>query len=228
MPIASSRFTFYVSRFTFKYHMSLKELLISFGLGIAFAAPPGIVTAETIRRGLIGGFWSALAVGVGSLIGDAVYAVLALGGLATLTQRPGTQLAIGLAGGVILFILAWSAWRAKLPEANQTLAAGERRSAFLSGAALSLTNPWALAFWIGFGGVLLTAGIQNPTREMSLFLIAFLSGAMLWGVVLAGLIALGRQFVNPLLFRVVSVVSALIFVGTGLYTCWQVIRNMMI
>lgn len=207
--------------------MSLKELLIAFGLGMAFSAPPGIVTAESIRRGLSGGFWSAMAVGVGSLIGDSVYAILALSGLAFITRRPAAQLVIGIAGSVVLFILARSAWRAKLLEGTESLAPGERRGAFLSGAALSLTNPWAIAFWIGFGGVLLSAGIRNPASDIGLFLASFLAGAMVWGVILSVLIALGRRFMNPFLFRVASVASAIIFVGTGLYTCWQVIRGVL-
>ncbi|MBI3949259.1 MAG: LysE family transporter [Acidobacteria bacterium] len=206
--------------------MNLKELFTAFGLGIAFAAPPGIVTAECIRRGLAGGFWSAMAVGVGSLIGDAVYAVLTLSGLAILTQRPAAQLAIGIVGSVVLFVLARDALKAKLPETSESLASGERRNAFLSGAVLSLTNPWAIAFWIGFGGVLLSAGIRDPASEMGLFLAAFLTGAAIWGVILSVLIALGRRFVNPTLFRGASIASATIFVGTGLYTGWQVIRNL--
>jgi chemosensory pili system protein ChpE len=206
--------------------MSLKELLVAFGLGVAFSAPPGIVTAESIRRGLAGGFWSAMAVGVGSLIGDAFYAILTLSGLAVLTQHPLAQLSIGIAGSLVLFILAKSAWNAELPKEPHSLGRREHRGAFLSGAALSLTNPWAIAFWIGFGGVLLSAGIQNPASELGLFLAVFLTGAMLWGVILSGLIALGRRFINPLLFRIAAIASAIIFVATGLYTGWQVIRHL--
>ncbi|MGE5140940.1 MAG: hypothetical protein ACM3JD_15855, partial [Rudaea sp.] len=38
-------------------YMSNPELaLIGIALGVAFAAPPGVVTAETLRRGARGGF----------------------------------------------------------------------------------------------------------------------------------------------------------------------------
>jgi len=64
-------------------------------MGIAFAAPPGAVTAETFRRGAHGGFAVALGVQLGSLVGDATYALLALAGLAALAQNPALQFAFG-------------------------------------------------------------------------------------------------------------------------------------
>ncbi len=208
--------------------MSITELFIAFVLGIAFAAPPGIVTVESIRRGVVGGFWSALAVGAGSLIGDAVYATLALSGLAALVQHPRAQWTIGAVGGVVLCVLARSALRAELPTSPATVSANERRNAFLAGAALSLTNPWAIAFWLGFGGVLLSAGISEPERDIVRFLFAFLAGAALWGVVLSGLIAWGRRYVGARLFRYVSLCSAMIFLGTAFYTWWMIIRRMVL
>ncbi len=54
----------------------------AFGLGLAFCAPPGAVTAEALRRGLERGFWSVLLLELGSLVGDATWAALALFGAA--------------------------------------------------------------------------------------------------------------------------------------------------
>ena len=52
--------------------------------GFAFNVSPGAVFSETLRRGLTGGFRPALLVQLGSLIGDAVWALLGLTGLALL------------------------------------------------------------------------------------------------------------------------------------------------
>ena len=43
----------------------------AFLLGLVFNAAPGAVFAETVRQGMRGGFRPALAVQVGSLVGDA-------------------------------------------------------------------------------------------------------------------------------------------------------------
>ncbi len=199
----------------------MRELAIAFFLGVAFSAPPGIVTAEAIRRGITGGFVSAAMVGIGSLIGDAVYAVLALGGLAVVKDHTLARSAIGICGALLLFWLAFDALRAKVPTADPS----SKRGDFVVGAALSLTNPWAIAFWLGFGGVLLSAGIRNPQQNLTSLLTAFLAGALAWTLILSLLIALARRFVNTTLFRIVSVCSALVFTGTGIYTIWQVYRD---
>jgi threonine/homoserine/homoserine lactone efflux protein len=205
--------------------MTLQQLVTAFGLGVAFAAPPGIVTAELIRRGLIGGFWSAMAVNVGSLIGDAVYALLAFGGLAAMVSSPRARLGVGIMSGVVLLVLARSALNAKLPEQVGEVSASERRNAFLSGAALSLTNPFAIVFWIGFGGMAVTTGVQNSVGALSLFLVAFLGGAAIWGAMVAALSGFGQRLVTPRLFRIVSVASAATFLGTGVYTWWRIITD---
>ena len=200
----------------------MKELAIAFALGVAFSAPPGVVTAEAIRRGVAGGFWPAAMVGIGSLIGDAVYAALALSGLSAVTRYTLARLLIGAAGGLLLLWLAFDALRSPAPNFAESSNRPGKHGDFLVGAGLSLTNPWAIAFWLGFGGVLLSAGIRNPETNLAWFLTAFLTGALAWSLVLSMLIALARRFVNAVLFRIVSVGSALVFLGTGVYTIWQV------
>ena len=62
-------------------HDPLLELLgMAFLLGFIFNAAPGAVFAETVRRGMSGGYRVALSVQFGSLVGDAVWAILALPG----------------------------------------------------------------------------------------------------------------------------------------------------
>jgi threonine/homoserine/homoserine lactone efflux protein len=198
--------------------MTPREFWIAFALGIAFAAPPGIVTAESLRRGLAGGFWRAALVGFGSLIGDAVYAILALTGLARLFQYVAAQRIVAITGAGVLLFLAWSALRSNsLPEAS----ASTSRGAFTAGALLSLTNPFAITFWVGFGGALLASGVQDPARDMASLLAVFLGASALWVFILSGLIAAGRKFVGRRLFRTVSIASAATFAATALYTVWR-------
>jgi threonine/homoserine/homoserine lactone efflux protein len=161
-------------------------------------------------------------VGVGSLIGDAVYAALALGGLTAVSRYTVARLVIGSCGALLLFWLAFDALRAGVPNPAEPANISGKRSDFLVGAGLSLANPWAIAFWLGFGGVLLSAGIRNPEAKLPLLLAVFLIGALAWSVILSLMIALARRFVNAVLFRLVSTGSALVFVGTGLYTIWQI------
>src|SRR5512138_1633002 len=81
----------------------------SFFLAIAFCAPPGVVTAETIRRGTAHGFFPALFVQFGSLVGDTTWAMIALTGLAFIVQNTTARLILSLVGIVLMLKLAWTA-----------------------------------------------------------------------------------------------------------------------
>ena len=75
------------------------ELFISaLALGFLFNAVPGAIFTESLRRGLQGGFKSALYVQFGSLVGDLTWAVLGLGGAAVLFEV--TAIKIPLAIGI--------------------------------------------------------------------------------------------------------------------------------
>lgn len=190
--------------------MQPELILIGITMGIAFAAPPGAVTAETLRRGARGGFALAFGVQMGSLIGDATYALLALGGLAALAQIPALQIALGAFGALFLMYLAWSSFQSAL--APVAIAVGgntkiETRGAFVSGMMLSLTNPWAIAFWLSLGGMLASFGIVGASLfQVALFFASFMLGSVVWAFVLAFVIARMRRWLKPVVFRVLTIV----------------------
>lgn len=90
-------------------------LVTAIGLGIAYASAPGAVNTEALRRGLGRGFRPALLVQTGALIGDLLWAALALTGVSLLFQYRPVQIVLGIAGAFFLLRLAWSAlqgaWR---------------------------------------------------------------------------------------------------------------------
>jgi chemosensory pili system protein ChpE len=93
-------------------------------MGLAFAPPPGVVTTETLRRGMRGGFADALSVQIGSFIGDASYAIVALAGLAAILQAPLTQILVGGAGSLFLLYLARQSLRPRSPRPAFTETSG--------------------------------------------------------------------------------------------------------
>ncbi|MFN8539139.1 MAG: LysE family transporter [Thermomicrobiales bacterium] len=184
--------------------------LSAFGLGIAFCAPPGAITAEALRRGLARGFRPALLLELGSLIGDAAWAALALAGAAIVVQNRAIQIVLGAAGVFFLLRLAWGAlragWEGRAPQAKAGLRGGD----FGAGAVLSLANPWAIAFWLGMGGVLTGLGVAEPRpSDYGIFFAGFMFGAAIWCFLIAGLIGWGRRFVTPGFFRAVNLLCGL-------------------
>lgn len=88
----------------------------AFVLGLIFNAAPGAVFAETVRQGARGGFKPALMVQLGSLVGDASWAILGLIGVGLLLQLDVLRIPVGIAGALYLFWLAWESWGAASKE----------------------------------------------------------------------------------------------------------------
>ena len=198
--------------------------LSSLMLGVAFCAPPGIITAEAVRRGLARGFWPALWVELGSLIGDATWAIIALAGAAFVVQNAVARLVLGIVGTLFLLHLAWSALgsakQGAVPQPKNATGRGD----FASGAILSLGNPFAIAFWLGVGSSAVTTHVPNPQLiHLVVFFCAFMLGGLSWCFFLASLITWGHQFVTPIFFRGVNFLCGLFLGYFGLQLLWNTV-----
>jgi threonine/homoserine/homoserine lactone efflux protein len=195
----------------------LLVLLSAFGLGIAFCAPPGAVTAEAIRRGLTGGFRPAFFLEVGSLVGDATWAGIALAGAAVLVQNPMARIAVGIVGALLLFRLGWSAIQDALHYHELKLAPLLGRGHFVTGAMLSLTNPLNVAFWVGVGGGAVQSIVPHPTPlDYGTFYLGFMLACTGWCFAFSGVVAFGRTLLRPSFFRIVNAVCGVALVLFGL------------
>ena len=178
----------------------------SFILAIAFCAPPGVITAETVRRGAARGFIPALFVQFGSLVGDTTWAVLALTGLAFIVQNNTAKIILSLVGILLMLKLAWDAIKdARQGKVLDTTASVSGRGDFTNGAFLSLSNPMNIVFWTGLGTTVFASISGSPQpADFAVFFAGFLGGAILWCFVMATLVAWGRKFVTPAFFRWVN------------------------
>lgn len=180
--------------------------LSSFVLAIAFCAPPGVITAETLRRGAARGFIPALFVQLGSLVGDTTWAIIALTGLAFVVQNNAAKIVLSLIGILLMLKLAWDAIKdAQRGKDFDVAASNSHRGDFTNGAFLSLGNPMNIVFWTGLGTTVFASISGRPEPfDFAVFFAGFLSGAILWCFVMAGLVAWGRKFVTPAFFRWVN------------------------
>ena len=170
----------------------LALFLSAFALGLVFNAAPGAVFAETARQGLRGGFRPAFAVQVGSLVGDASWALLGLAGAGLLSQLEGLRWPLGLAGAVYLAWLSWDSWRAARQHQSLDGAAGKAGagSALGRGVLLSVTNPQNLAYWTAMGTALAGLGMAQPqTADYAIFFAGFMASSLAWCFICAALVA---------------------------------------
>jgi threonine/homoserine/homoserine lactone efflux protein len=206
---------------------AMLELLISaFLLGLIFNVTPGIVLAESIRRGMRGGFVPAFEVQIGSLVGDLTWAVLGLSGAAVLLTITWIERPLGLAGAGLLLWLAWQCVRdarAPLPALDPE-GAGADGSALVVGAALSLSNPLNITYWAALGGTISALGVSDPGwTAFLIFLGGFMAASVLWCFVAAAAIAWTRRRIGPLGWFAVNLGCGVALAGFALSITWRVL-----
>jgi threonine/homoserine/homoserine lactone efflux protein len=177
-------------------------------LGFLFNAAPGAVFAETLRRGLKGGFGPAFAVQIGSLAGDLVWAVLGLLGAAALFALPHVGTPLSLAGAALLAWMAWQALRdafGPVPAADAPGGPLLDRTALAAGAALSLSNPMNVTYWAALGGTVAALGAADPGwAAFSVFLAGFMASSVAWCFLCAGFVAWTRRRLGPWTWRALN------------------------
>ena len=194
--------------------------IAAFALGLVFNAAPGAVFAETIRQGVRGGYRPALAVQIGSLVGDALWAMLGLVGIGLLLQLDWLRWPIGIAGTLYLLWLARDSWRAASVEFSITSGdVDTKNSALRTGALLSVTNPHNIAYWAALGSAMGAVGVHQPTTsDYAVFFSGFMVSSVVWAFFCAALVdrvfARGEQRWARATYRLCAVA----FVGLALGT----------
>ena len=168
----------------------LNLFFAAFLLGLIYNAMPGAVFAETVRQGVRGGFAPALAVQLGSLSGDALWAILGLSGVGLLLQLEWLRVPVALAGSGYLMYLAWDAWRAADQDFLVDIDATQcQRQALRAGALISLTNPHNLAYWAAVGSAPGAIGVPDPqTVDYAVFFAGFMLCSLCWCFFCAALV----------------------------------------
>lgn len=191
----------------------------AFAMAIAFAIQPGVIGFEAMRRGIAHGWTAALHVELGSLVGDGVWAVIALAGASILFRNPIVTALLGLFGCGLLLRFAWDAWQASHSDIK-IAAAGDRRSNhFVAGAMLSLSNPQNITAWLGMSGTVIGLGFLNPQPiHLVVFFGGFMTAQVCWCFFFATVVAYGRRLITQRTYRWINRIcaAALAYLGGAL------------
>jgi chemosensory pili system protein ChpE len=199
----------------------------AFVMSITFAMQPGMVTFESIRRGLERGWRAPLVLLFGSLVGDATWALIALIGVSFLFQYQIIALGLSLFGCYLLLRFAWSAWKVSRQEINPEPGSASRAGDFVTGASLSLSNPQNISFWVGMSGTIIGLGFLNPEpSHLGIFFTGFMTAQVMWCFFFAALVELGRQFIDQRFFRWINLICAAVLAYLGIRLLIGTIRLM--
>jgi threonine/homoserine/homoserine lactone efflux protein len=204
--------------------MIITLIVTAIGLGIAYAAAPGAVNTESIRRGALHGAHSTFLVETGSLIGDSLWALLALTGVTFFARVLAIQIVLGIAGGCFLLRLAWIAlYEAFAGHGSTSASTSVTRGDFATGVVFGLANPVGLAFWSGIGSSVAASGIVGV--QFILFFVGFFVGAALWCVGISTGMRWGRKWLRPGMFRWINALCGLALGYFGVRILWSTAQD---
>ncbi|MFJ5318160.1 LysE family translocator [Pectobacterium versatile] len=204
-------------------------------LSLSLCLDLGMVNTAIINRGLRHGARSAFYIGLGSCFGDLFYATLSVLGLAVVFNLTPVRWVLWIGGGLILiwmtFSMARAAWRdyqvKRFADLSATANAAEftvppaRYTEFLSGVGMALASPTALLWFAAIGGTIIAQSTDGSAFMITLFLLGFFVGGVLWTFFLAALVKYGQRLLKERISFYCSLISALLFA----YFAWHVISN---
>lgn len=205
----------------------------SFVVSLTGALGPGPLTTLAIREGVRRGFWAgpALALGHGA-IELALVIGLALG-LNELLDSDAVTAAIALAGGAFLL---WMGARTLLtaprqelriedgsPEAEGsaqpsrlgTLSPRAAGSLAVAGAAVSVTNPFWVAWWATIGAAYIVESLEQGAAGVAAFYTAHVITDLGWLGLIAFVLASGRRLLSRLAYQAILGLCGLFLLALG-------------
>lgn len=207
-------------------HLTL--FLTALGLGFVFNAAPGAVFVETVRQGVRGGFRPAFAVQLGSLVGDTLWAVIGLAGVALLLSLESLRVPIGIAGVLYLLWLARDAWRTAHREfaVDGKAPPAHPGHALRAGVLLSVTNPQNIAYFAAIGTGMAAVIATRPTLlDYTVFFAGLMLASVAWSFICAALV--DRVFRNASLrwVRFTYRACAVLFLALALSSLRELVRT---
>ncbi|QDY43834.1 LysE family transporter [Candidatus Pantoea soli] len=192
----------------------LLSLSLCLDIGLANIA----MMTLAMQRGYLHGFW----LGIGTCIGDLIYALLALAGMAVVLQFTPVRWALWLGGGLMLIGFAGKMLHAALTQ-TVTLPAADsqpRRSLlreFRRGIVLAMSSPTAILWFASVGGALIARMGQHDAATTSWFLSGFFLAGVFWTGVICLVGSLGGRLMGQRLLKYCYLASALIFCYFAVY-----------
>ncbi len=198
----------------------ISTFLSAMGVGFSGAMMPGSLLTCTIRQSLAIGMRAGFVLVAGHLALEAVLIGLIFLGFDVILQSAAAQIAIGLAGGALLLYMgidmAVGAVRGCVKVAVEGATDRPARGLFLSGLALSASNPYFLLWWAIIGlGFLLDAYKVHGVPGVGVYFAGHAAADVLWYGFISLLVGSTRRFLAERPYRAVLTILGLLLVFFG-------------
>ena len=183
---------------------------------------PGPGVAAVVARALGGGFRGAVPMVLGILVGDLVYFVFAVFGLAAIATWFGPVfVVVRWAGAAYLLYIAWKFWTAR-PGAEQIRPRDESAwKTFLAGFSLTMGNPKTIVFYLGILPTVIPLDRMTPLAFAGLTVIVVVV-LLLIGLGYAWLAARARElFSSPRALGRLNKTASVVMASAAGLVVWQ-------
>jgi threonine/homoserine/homoserine lactone efflux protein len=198
----------------------LQSILFAAGYALAAALQPGPLQAFLLSRTFATGWKRTLPAALAPLLSDGPIALTVL--LVVGQLSPDAQRGLRVAGGVLLFYLAWNAFRQTRNDAER-YASGTAPGTLVQAVLVNLLNPNPYLGWaFVLGPALLAAWRRSPAE--GLVLLATFYGVLITTTAAFVALAGTARFLSPRVQRRLLGVSALLLAGLGVSLLATAIR----
>ena len=193
-----------------------------FLLSLSLCLEIGLANMAMITLAMQRGFAQGVWLGVGTCVGDLIYAILAMAGMAVLLQIGWVRWVLWIGGAAILTYLCakmiLSALNVKASDADAATKhwGDTNRALFSRGVMLAMSSPSAILWFAAVGGAII-ARQGSDMASAGLFLSGFFAAGIFWALVLCTLAAQGGRLMGQRLVRYTYIASALIFAYFAAY-----------
>ncbi|PLR69535.1 amino acid transporter [Bacillus sp. UMB0893] len=210
---------------------SLLLILKPIVLGISLAAPVGPIKLEMIKRGITGGFWPAMLVGIGAITVDLILMFGIFLGLITFLESDIFSALLSSVGcfllgrlGVRSIIRSFSSDK-MIDESKEKINAG---GSYWTGLFIALGDPFIFVFWLGvYGSSLTSLGPHHTFIYLLIYSLLIIGGVTLWNLNVALTVHFIREFIHDKMLKAVTFFAGIFLLFFSMKLFLQVIHYVM-
>ncbi|MCD9025920.1 LysE family translocator [Cohnella sp. NL03-T5] len=203
-----------------------------FLFSLALCLDLGVVNIAIMKTGMDRGFTASFRIGFGSCFGDAFYLSLALFGWTAVFHYLTVQWVLWIGGTLVLLWFTVNMIRdtikpKKLSTDGETIKSRSGWGDILVGAGLAISSPTLiLSFAAIAGSVVADLDIQDG-NVLAAFVIGFVMAGIVWSLTIAWLGSQAKK-VGTSALRVLSLLSAILFLGFAVNLFWNGLHSLIL
>ncbi len=206
--------------------MTISALFITaFLIGLSGAMMPGPLLTVTIAESATRGFIAGPLIILGHAILELILILAVIAGLSVFLSNTSVSSTIALLGGTFLVYLGFTmsrdaaAGKVSMGDINldNTGSNAKGMHPVLAGAVISLANPYWSIWWATIGLTYLTISLESGTLGLAAFFSGHILADLAWYTLVAAVVAGGRKFISPRLYKYVIIVCGVFLLLLGGY-----------